>query len=652
MASSFQTRSRIRKLIYTALIVLLFSVNALFLRPHVLETQANALALREQNQGRVDVTGELLRLSLKGSRGLTLCVLWNLANEKQKKFEWNELEMYARTITQLEPHVISPWHFLSWNLAYNVSAESDRVKDKYYFISRGIELMAEGERRNRNHPDFRFQMGYLYQDKIGIADQYRTLRSLFEMSCIDPGERDPRRFRLPNKKIDLVEFQKFCEAYPRLVRRLREQLDKQTPDDVVDFLAANFDIPSRYELVPNSPPEQPKYRLKAPDKQFPVLPSSEEVLNPSDYEFRAETAVGNDFDNHTAARLWFTFAQEPLPPGKPVPGPGVTPYDASKYRIPRRPAIMIFRGYPALAQSHLNERLQMEGWYDDQGWTVDDGYQPSRHWFPGKRVVIGTDRNWSREAWEKAYDLWEKHGRRGGLLLPDEKLDELSQRARKYREAFGVGPNELDAKLLPPDFTGDMRNSFEAHYQLVWYERNRSLTRFPYFFSQAEAEKTDGAIKARKLFYEARRGTRKFGKLPAEVLPLYEQAIPLWKALLLASPEYRKDVDVQEFTYRIQTRYLELLLENHGRDFKVLLAMQDWLAQKKLPPELILFTDLADGIGRGNSAMSFREPLRYLLMKGQLVGRPKGPFDMVVDGQPLITPHAIQRARTRPDIEE
>src|SRR6202011_4035012 len=171
--------------------------------------------------------------SLSGARGAAVCFLWSTAIEKQKKHEWNQLELLVRSLTKLQPHFITPWLFQSWNLAYNVSVESDRIKDKYFYITRGIELLAEGERQNKNHPDLRFSMGFYNQHKIGLSDEAITLRCLYQMSCMDPVKRDPARFRVQDRSnsqlVDLDKFEQFCRENPMLVRRLLESLKKETP---------------------------------------------------------------------------------------------------------------------------------------------------------------------------------------------------------------------------------------------------------------------------------------------------------------------------------------------------------------------------------------------------------------------------------------
>ena len=154
--SKYQQQSLSRKFIYFGLILALFTVT-LFVRGRVamgkefpsINKQAETLRLREVDQGEPELTGSALRLVTSGLRGVAITSLWLSAIEKQKKHEYNELEGIVRSLTKLQPHFITPWLFQSWNLAFNVAVECDKPKDKYYFVTRGIELLAEGERRNK-----------------------------------------------------------------------------------------------------------------------------------------------------------------------------------------------------------------------------------------------------------------------------------------------------------------------------------------------------------------------------------------------------------------------------------------------------------------------------------------------------------------------
>src|SRR4051794_10643825 len=107
MASPFQQQARQRKFVYLALIVVLFTASWAW-RRYFVETKASDLYIREQSRGEADLSGSVVRLTLTGSRGLATCVLWNSAIDKQKKNQWNELELVVRSLTKLQPHFITP----------------------------------------------------------------------------------------------------------------------------------------------------------------------------------------------------------------------------------------------------------------------------------------------------------------------------------------------------------------------------------------------------------------------------------------------------------------------------------------------------------------------------------------------------------------
>src|SRR5262249_46839225 len=148
------------------------------------------------------------------------------------------------------------------------------VNDKYFYITRGIELLAQGERQNKNNPDLRFTMGFYNHHKIGLSDEANTFRCLYQMSAMDPRERDPERFRAEQAQ-STANFEQFCRRHPMFVRRLRESLKREKPSDVVDFLAENQKIPSRYEDRSPAVGSDDRSVLKSPDEQFPVLPPVE-----------------------------------------------------------------------------------------------------------------------------------------------------------------------------------------------------------------------------------------------------------------------------------------------------------------------------------------------------------------------------------------
>ena len=546
MANAFHRQSVRRKIVYFGLIVALFTL-ALVVRKYDaygMEAQAGKLEIREESLGDVEFLSSALRLSLFGSRGAVVCFLWADAQEKQKKHEWNQLEQRVRVLVKLQPHFISPWLFQSWNLAYNVSVEFDRVKDKYFYIARGINLLADGERKNRDNPEMRFFIGNYMQSKLGISDQSNTLRCLFQMSCIDPVERDPARFRkTPGGEIDPVVFEEFCRYHPHLVRRLRDHIPGRTldrPEDIVEFLAENRRLPGRYEETSDQGPEgeRPGSRLKPIEDRWPVLPPPPgSVTDPQEYT--NDNELKDDFDSYMASRAWYSYAQDPV---------------EAKRRRPRYMATILFQGYPARAQFYVAERTEQEGWFDGSGWKAE--------WtdFPAQPTMeLGKDRNWAGEAWEKAFQMYRDHGERHGLYKDPEAIRALSP--------------------------ADLR---EFNY-------NRNLSNFAHFYYKADVERTRAAIAARKLFYEAEEAFKKSESL--EALQLYEDPEAFgppstwakdkatgWKRVLLRSPpEFRHDNDVEEDNYVIQRKYLRVVRNVREVPLKRLLIMQDFLTQGALP---------------------------------------------------------------------
>jgi hypothetical protein len=594
-----------------------------------LDGQAEKLSIRDQDLGEGDLTGQAVRLSLVGSRGITITCLWAAAQEKQKKHEWNELELIVRSLTKLQPHFIAPWRFQSWNLAYNVSVESDRVKDKYFYITRGIDLAAEGERNNRNNPDLRLDVGYFLQDKIGIADENSTFRCLFQLSLIDPLERNPARFRSAGSdQVDnMVEFRDFCEKHPMLIFRMRdrEHLNCYTPELVVDFLEANQRIPSRYEDVASAT-NQEATPLKPVNDRFPPLPPASRYGSMWD-ELHVESPssqLGDSLDNFGVARAWFCYSQDPLHGEHP--------------RSPRLLSTVIFMSYPARAQHYLAERLEQEGWYDEMGREIRDWQFPDKNQPQGPRttITVGKGVFWSGDAWEKAFQMTKFRGEEAKppLMLDDEQL-----------------------KALPLQ---------DRHV----YNVNKNLTNFQHFYVISKVERMRPAVTARRLFHQAE---------TLDSLGDYDQAKPVfedpgamgppdtwgtkadgwpkatgWKKLLLDAsreakeireakderkritdyPDYAQQDEVQEQTFIFEHKYKHVLNELNGPLYKHLVVMNDALGQCALWP-----ANMPLGLRLPWYTPSVQLNRR---MKAQIIG----PFDdLNAAGEPFISEDAVHNGR-------
>jgi hypothetical protein len=592
MASPFQQQALQRKLIYIGLIVVLFTV--LFLvRQHV-DAKATELTWREENIGEVELTGRAVELTLTGSRGLVVSVLWYVAQDMQKKNEWNELELVTRSITKLQPHFITPWLFQSWNLAYNVSVESDRIRDKYYYITRGTALLGEGERKNKNQPIMRNMIGFYQENKFGVADEVNTFRCLYQLSCIPPDKRYAENFRTKDERnktvVNMSELEKFCGEHPQLIRRLHDQLHMDKPEDIVQFLADNQRVPGIYEdLTPDEIRElqlgrTPPSRLRPVTERFPVLPQpipleGEQHPLPED-EIRVDQIekLTDDFNAYQAARAWYAYSLVAVPEPSDMPGEDkpITEEQRTQFRKPNYTTVLFRQSWPRV-QSVEAEQLEKAGWFgdaDDPGWDVS-------FWFPKGGPI--SKKGLAVQAWGRANDMFHTWANQNHIDETAESLANKEKAAEVYRKKFGLPPGHPGVRL-----TDEIRNDPQlyeghlAHRFLFLYVRCRELTNFKSFFYRAQLEAKPETVAARRGLFVAERD-RKAGQRN-DALVKYEKALAQWAELMKNTPNAADDSVLQDEMYDAQAIYLQLLQDLSGQEIKQILAVPAVLGQAALTP--------------------------------------------------------------------
>jgi hypothetical protein len=597
MASPYQQQVFQRKLMYIGIIVVLFTVSWGW-RNYVVAKQANELSIREESRGEVELTGAVFRLALTGSRGIVTTVLWYSALDMQKKNELSELEVVVRSLAKLQPHFITPWLFQSWNLSYNVYAEVDRPADKFFYMTRGVELLAEGERQNRDHPDLRWALGFYVQHKVHQSDETNVQRSLFQLTYIPPNERDPARFWKQGDKgpeLNMTEFKAFCEKYPQLIRRLREGIHRERiqekrrqftcekPADVVQFLEDNQQVPSLYRSDPppaNVPASSRTWDRNKKDEFLPVEQRFPALPPERDHKFdpaslTTASTLRDDTDANAAAQAWYAYAQEPLPEPGDLPGSSKPIENRARQRRPRNMTTLIFRNYPAQGRRYMAERLQQEGWYDDEGYDVSD-------WFEGPTVIGGGRVKWSLEAWIAARNAWTRHGEANKLLFksPAEKknMEDLAERfAKKFRVSATGAPPDLREDTM----TAEERREYRAaQYMFEWNFYN-SVSNFMHHYHRALVEAREETVMTRKLFFQAERLNFQAAS-PKRVCDEYEKKreLPAWKGkklnvleawrelVLRPNKDYRRDDLVQEQTAEFALRYQYVANALRGRKEK------------------------------------------------------------------------------------
>jgi hypothetical protein len=597
MGSPFQEQALRRKVVYIGLIVALGTIASLF-RIYVVEAKAADLALREQSVGEVELGGSALQLSLTGLRGFVVCYLWYNAQDAQAKNRWNELDLYVRSLTRLQPHFISPWLFQSWNLSYNVSVEADQARDKYFYVFRGVQLLEEGERRNHCQPDMRYSIGFYQQHKVMQSDETNYHRCLYQMSCIPPPERDidvlmPKDPNTDRRSLDLAAFQKFCVAHPQLVRRLQYKLRCNKPEDVVRFLDENKKIPSIYVDEPDiAGPEwqQGRYPLKPIMDRYPALPPPLEIrqqevapatgiYDPNEISYLSP--LEDDIDAYVVGRAWYGYAQEALPPpSTTLPGEPGPITDRLRQRKSKM-TVNLFRNHPPRAQSNHCERLQDEGWFapdpagrnDDEkrsGWLITDWF-PRNRFADGSEARVGAGIDWAGTSWDKAHKMWEKRGK-DSLMLPDpQELEELRAKARRYLE-----PNGQDIRFRPQGEEpkpGDPDHEAWVAAQYLWQlDYAFRLTNFKHFYYRAQIEMQPDMIRARRTMFNARQSLRQGQRERAQTYFESATGLPLLRQLVdRYASNFREDSNGQEDVYELQIRYVKLMQDKEGASFKNLM---------------------------------------------------------------------------------
>jgi hypothetical protein len=552
MINPHQQKTRQRKLIYAVLILGLFTLSLMH-RRFVVEPAAYDLQLRETARGEVELTGSALRLTLTGSRGIAIAFLWHQAIETQKKHEWNELELLVGSISKLQPYFLTPWLFQSWNLSFNVAVECDRTRDKYYYVSRGIELLSEGERRNRGgekfpgNPEMRHNIANTYLRKIGYSDEKQAMQSLLDMSMIDPLKRDPRKLMPTPGSVDLDEFAIFVRNNPRLVRRLHDRLRLREPAEIVRFLTENRDVPSQFETPDwNLAAGATESNMRPLIQQFPIVPPGE----------RAPDYQGKSIDVFRIGRAWSEYSIDPLPPETNDPSDPRKYYDPLKHRLPKAMAIEIFRGYPARCETFFAEGLQEEGFFEGEGWQT-----PPR-WFESKSnlregLLVGTETKYdSRRSWEESARLNRDYGVKNGLYFSPAEVKQFNDEAQAYRKAYKV--NEADRfGPKPAETTGPIAKGYEAHQKLVWNRQVRDMCNYDAHLYQSEGEAQPETIHARRLFFAAKRAKEEGAD--EEAIEYYAEAWPHWIAACLRYPTFAMLENVQEAAYETMFENMRLI---------------------------------------------------------------------------------------------
>ena len=120
-----------------------------------------------------------MNLVLLGLRGIAANVLWMDHEELKKTKNWGRMRATVDSIITLQPHFLQVWRFHGWDLAFNVSAQWDDVKDRYFWVKEGTKFGMRGVNQNVNYAELPWDVGHMTGFKIGHSDEWRFFRKYF-----------------------------------------------------------------------------------------------------------------------------------------------------------------------------------------------------------------------------------------------------------------------------------------------------------------------------------------------------------------------------------------------------------------------------------------------------------------------------------------
>lgn len=501
MTQEFFPGTRLRKLIYTALILVLF-VAMLIHRREVVEKKAEQHSLTETNLAQVDLGGSAARFILTSFRGPLVCLLWWESRALFTRKEWGRLELILRAITKLQPHFRGPWEFMGWDLAYNVAVEFDAAEDKYLYVAKGVNWLAEGERTLRRlvydpetqsrkqvgNPDVRWYIGNVIQHKMIYSDEAAIFRCFFHLSCIPPELWDPDVLRQNPDR--LREFKRTYPVFTEYLRRFRHIADgAEVPMDeaIVQFCRQYRGIVGRYRLLAGGHASVLKQPQEMP---FPIWPG-ELDLPP---RYHPNSHLETEQEPHEILYHWSVFSQEPLPPFDPE-----NPYQSETSRLYQntKKSPYFFRAHPARAKGMKARHLGKDGWPEQ-----------------------------AQRAWAESYEEWVRFGQLVGFIRPPEEMERLRELAQELTRRY---PAFAQSGQLPPEAARNPQamEMYRAWRMLDIMNNNRGP--FDTWMVLSVNGQTEKSKEARRFAFLA---DRKLAGHTLQALEAYQRSFDLWRDLL------------------------------------------------------------------------------------------------------------------------
>lgn len=128
-------------------------------------------------------------IAMGAFRGIFVNFLWMRANDLKEDGKFFESVELARVITRLQPRFPRVWVFHAWNLAYNISVQTQTREERWAWVNAGIRLLRdEGIPANPNDLLLHKELSWIFIHKIGgftdDVNPYYKLRLAQEWTAI------------------------------------------------------------------------------------------------------------------------------------------------------------------------------------------------------------------------------------------------------------------------------------------------------------------------------------------------------------------------------------------------------------------------------------------------------------------------------------
>lgn len=128
-------------------------------------------------------------IAMGAFRGIFVNFLWIRANEMKEAGKFFEAIDLASAITRLQPRFPRVWIFHAWNMAYNISVQTQTSEERWTWVNAGVRLLRDkGIPNNPNDMLLHKELGWIFLHKIGgytdDANAYYKRRLAMEWTVV------------------------------------------------------------------------------------------------------------------------------------------------------------------------------------------------------------------------------------------------------------------------------------------------------------------------------------------------------------------------------------------------------------------------------------------------------------------------------------